>query len=176
MESKDIFLFSFIVFCIPCVAQSIFRKRDIVNFLSRPSYFNYEQLTRDLEKVSSENENLVKLHSIGKSVQNRSIWAVEITENVSERRLLKPMVKYVANMHGDETVGRQMLIYLLHYLLENYEKNSTISKLINETDIFLVPSMNPDGFESSQVSNAFHLYIVSVRYCLHNSYTQDEMY
>ena len=41
----------------------------------------------------------------------RQLWVVKIsTEN--QRSDLKPMVKYVANMHGNEVVGRELLIGL----------------------------------------------------------------
>ena len=59
------------------------------------------------------------------------------------------MFKYVGNMHGDETVGRQMLIYLAHYLLQNYGRKPRITRLVDNTEIFLVPTMNPDGFSKS---------------------------
>ena len=49
-------------------------------------------------------------------------------------------------MHGDETVGRQLLIYLAEYLLEQYGKNSRITQLVDNTEIYLMPTMNPDGF------------------------------
>ena len=39
----------------------------------------------------------------------RQLWVVKIsTEN--QRSDLKPMVKYVANMHGNEVVGRELLL------------------------------------------------------------------
>ena len=55
-------------------------------------------------------------------------------------------------MHGDETVGREILLKLITYLCENYKSNTTIGSLINNTDIFIMPSMNPDGFELNQVT------------------------
>lgn len=122
------------------------------DYLKNPSYLHYEELSNKLRDISEKHPDLVKLHSIGKSVKNRQIWAVEVSENVNSRSMGEPMIKYVANMHGDEAVGRQMLIYLLDYLLDNYGKDARISKLVNTTDIFLVPSMNPDGFENSKVS------------------------
>jgi len=74
---------------------------------------------------------------------------IKISKNVNKRDHLEPMFKYVANMHGDEAVGRQMLIYLAHYLLQNYGRNPRVTRLVNNTEIYLMPSMNPDGYEIS---------------------------
>ena len=56
------------------------------------------------------------------------------------------MVNYIGNIHGDETVGRQLILYLAQYLLHNYGTDTRITKLMDDTEIFLMPSSNPDGF------------------------------
>jgi len=44
-----------------------------------------------------------------------------VTLGVGEERVVgKPMFKWVANMHGNEAVGRQMVIFMTQYLLSNY--------------------------------------------------------
>ena len=54
-------------------------------------------------------------------------------------------------MHGDETVGRQLLIYLAEYLLQQYGRNPRITRIVDNTDIYLMPTMNPDGFANAKV-------------------------
>lgn len=131
------------------------------DFLNNPTYYNHEELTEFLKNVESTHPNLVKLHSVGKSVKGRDLWAVEISTDVrGERALLKPMFKYVANMHGDETVGYALSLYLILYLVHNYERRiDRIERLVNTTDIYIMPSMNPDGFANAQVSATEHLLI-----------------
>lgn len=116
----------------------------------KPRYTHYEELKELFASLEKDYPKLAKVHSIGKSVEGRELLALEISENVRERKLGEPMVKYVANMHGDEAVGRELLIYLSQYLLQNYGKNERVTRLVNNTDIFLMPSLNPDGFEKSE--------------------------
>ncbi|KAK3084508.1 hypothetical protein FSP39_014534 [Pinctada imbricata] len=63
------------------------------------------------------------------------------------------MFKYVGNVHGNEAIGRQILIYLIQYILENYETDKRIEKLVQETNIYIMPTMNPDGFEAARVGD-----------------------
>ncbi|XP_077299077.1 carboxypeptidase D svr [Arctopsyche grandis] len=114
------------------------------------TYISHNELGQLFKQLEKQYKNMVRLHSIGKSVQNRDLWAIEITKDVASRTPGKPMFKYIANMHGDETVGRQLMIYLAQYLLFNYNKDDRITRLVNNTDIFLMPSMNPDGFTASK--------------------------
>ena len=62
----------------------------------------------------------------------------------------EPKFKYVGNMHGNEVISRQILIYLIKYLVENYQKVDRVTKLVDSFDIFIMPSMNPDGFEAAE--------------------------
>ena len=148
-----------VILCLACESHVVPREAD-ESFLDTPEYHNYDELTTFFKQLQEEYPNLAKLHSVGRSVKNRELWAIEINRNVSDRALLTPMFKYVANMHGDEAIGRQLMIYLAQYLLANYGKDERVTKLVDTTDIFLMPSMNPDGYESSQVSSRYRKHLV----------------
>ncbi|XP_066602873.1 carboxypeptidase D-like [Prorops nasuta] len=141
---------SILLFCPSILAKQTIISTDFDDSFIVPRYTHYEDLKRLFASLTERYPNLARSFSIGKSVEGRELLVLEISENVKERKIGEPMVKYVANMHGDEAVGRELLVYLAQYLLHNYGKNERISKLINNTDIFLMPSMNPDGFEKSQ--------------------------
>ena len=47
------------------------------------------------------------------------------------------MVKYVANIHGDEAVSRELLLGLAQYLVWNYGSNHRVTQLLNNTEVKL---------------------------------------
>ncbi|CAD5210609.1 unnamed protein product [Bursaphelenchus xylophilus] len=108
---------------------------------------NYKEMTVWLNKYANKFPFITKLHSIGQSVQGRELWVLIIGTNPREHELLKPEFKYVGNMHGNEVVGREALLYLIHILCENYGKNDYLTRMVNTTRIHIMPSMNPDGYE-----------------------------
>lgn len=139
-------------------ALSTSRKRPSVSAVNADGidlshYYHYEDVLQLAKNLSSLYPKLVQYYSIGKSVLGRELLVLKISENVARRGECEPMVKYVANMHGDEAVGRALTVALARYLVLAYhEGDARVVKLLNTTEIHLMPSMNPDGFEMAQVS------------------------
>ncbi|CAK9820339.1 Carboxypeptidase M [Anthophora quadrimaculata] len=114
------------------------------------TYHNYDQMSRFLRTTSLRFQNLTALYSIGKSVKGRDLWVMVVSSSPYEHMIGKPDVKYVANIHGNEAVGRELMLHLIHYLVTNYGSDPYITWLLDNTRIHILPSMNPDGFEVSK--------------------------
>ncbi|XP_071039016.1 carboxypeptidase D [Parasteatoda tepidariorum] len=115
-------------------------------------YRHYEELKENLLKLEKDYKTLTSVYSIGQSVEKRELYVIRITSNVT---INKPMFKYVANIHGNEAVGRELLLNLAQYLLENYGKDERVTKIVDSIDIHLLPSANPDGFEFAREGDCF---------------------
>ncbi|MED6254122.1 hypothetical protein ATANTOWER_016691 [Ataeniobius toweri] len=113
-------------------------------------YYNYVDLTNRLQSLAQSYSHIASLSSIGRSVEGRELWVMRISVEPDKDTPGKPKFKYVGNMHGDETVSRQVLVYLVEYLLTKYGEEARITELVSSTDIYIMPSMNPDGFEKSK--------------------------
>ncbi|TRY63066.1 hypothetical protein TCAL_03885 [Tigriopus californicus] len=121
-------------------------------FLRPPEfkYHHYDDLKAFLSFYAHHYSNISRLYSIGQSVEGRELWVIEISDLPGQHERLEPEFKYVGNMHGNEAVGREMLLNLVQYLLEGYGRNKRITHLIDSTRIHILPSMNPDGFETGR--------------------------
>jgi len=110
------------------------------------SYHSHEELTRDLQKYADAYPAITQLISIGKSVQNRPIWALKISDNPKTQED-EPELRYIGMMHGDEPVGMENTLRFATMLLEGYGDDSRLTQLVDTTEIWIVPNMNPDGLE-----------------------------
>ncbi|XP_030245291.1 carboxypeptidase D isoform X2 [Drosophila navojoa] len=126
-------------------------KQQYDGFLTPTEYkhHNFVAMESYLRNLSASYPTLTRLYSIGKSVENRDLWVMEISTTPGKHVPGVPEFKYVANMHGNEVVGKEMLLLLTKYLLERYGNDDRVTRLVNGTRMHFLYSMNPDGYEVS---------------------------
>ena len=112
-------------------------------------HHNHSALTQLMSSYATNFSHITRLYSIGRSVEGRELWVIEITDQPGVHEPGEPEFKYVANMHGNEVTGRETLLYLMQYLCEQYAVNGTVKELVDSTRIHLLPTMNPDGYASA---------------------------
>ncbi|CAF3445820.1 unnamed protein product [Rotaria socialis] len=113
------------------------------------NHHNTEQMFDVLDRVHAKCPEITYIYDLPlKSVEKRPLRVIVFSDNPKHHESLEPEFKYVGNMHGNEIVGRELLLQLAEYLCEEYKNgNQAIQKLVDNTRIHLMPSMNPDGWE-----------------------------
>jgi len=114
-------------------------------------YHHYTELNELLNTWAKDYPKIAQLFSVGKSYSGKELLVMRLTsplpdnnvDNYDEFQLLKPKFKWIANMHGDETIGREIMIALIYYLLLNSKTDSRINRPLSTTDIYIMPTMNP---------------------------------
>lgn len=112
------------------------------NFDLYPSYDVYLQM---MERFAEEHPDICKLIEIGKSVENRKLLAVKISDNVDDEEYFEPEFLYSSTIHGDELCGFNLMLRLINDLLTNYGSDSYLTWLVNNVQIYINPLANPDG-------------------------------
>ncbi|KAM4586418.1 putative carboxypeptidase X1 [Fundulus diaphanus] len=118
--------------------------KDKLNF----KHHNYKEMRKLMKSVHDECPDITRIYSIGKSYKDLKLYVMEISDNPGKHELGEPEFRYVAGMHGNEVLGRELLLNLMQYMCQEYKRgNQRIVRLVKETRIHLLPSMNPDGYE-----------------------------
>lgn len=123
------------------------------SIFDRGFYHTYDQVYDVLDSFATDYPDICRLDTIGYSVQNRAIWAMRVTDNpqIEEH---EPEIRLPANMHGDEHIGTEITLYFLRYLLTNYVTDTQARALVDSNEIWVLPTINPDGKVANTRRNA----------------------
>jgi carboxypeptidase T len=108
-------------------------------------YFTYAEMISEMQALAAAYPTLVSMYSIGKSEEDRDIWGVKISDNVSNDES-EPEVLFTGIQHAREAIGGTSLIFFMEYLCENYATDSKVRALVNSREIFVIPCVNVDGY------------------------------
>ncbi|XP_056628191.1 inactive carboxypeptidase-like protein X2 isoform X1 [Triplophysa dalaica] len=113
-------------------------------------HHSYKEMRQLMKVVNEMCPNITRIYKIGRSFTGLKLYAIEISDNPGEHEQGEPEFRYTAGSHGNEVLGRELLLLLMQFMcLEYLSGNPRIRHLVHETRIHLLPSVNPDGFEKA---------------------------
>jgi len=112
-------------------------------------HHNNTELAAILQQVHNKCPDISRLYTLSEpSVRGVPLYVLEFSDKPGHHELTEPEMKYVANMHGNEVLGRELLLHLADHICSAYlAGDKEMTALVHSTRIHLLPSMNPDGWK-----------------------------
>lgn len=118
-------------------------------------YPNHAEIGQILADFATANPTRARTFQYGTSIQGRALWGLVISDDVTNSEA-EPEVRLSSSMHGDEVTGMVLLLDFANYLLANYgvAGREDVTNLVDNYEIHIIPSYNPDGTYLAQRGNA----------------------
>ncbi|NCA85271.1 MAG: hypothetical protein EOM83_06815 [Clostridia bacterium] len=121
---------------------------------SMGGFCTYSEMLAHLDNMHAQYPELISARESlpGTTIEGREIFWLRISDNpgVDEP---EPEVFYNALIHAREPVSMQQMLYYMYFLLENYYTDTAIRSLVDNTEMYFVPCINPDGYIHNQNTN-----------------------
>ncbi len=132
---------------------------DNFNLGSMGGYLTYQEMLDELDEMQSLYPNLITQkenistfltngevdNSTSPPIGGNGIKWVKISDNPNSNEA-EPQILYTAIHHAREPAGLSQLIFYMWYLLENYDSDPEIQSILDNTELYFVPVINPDGY------------------------------
>ena len=122
---------------------------------SMGGFFTLAEMTAILDSMAMLYPNIITVKqpiSTIQSIEGRNLWYVKISDNPNTDEP-EPEVLYTSVHHAREPQSMSQLIFYMWYLLENYANNAEIKSIVDNTEQFFIPCVNPDGYVYNQTNS-----------------------
>lgn len=129
------------------------------NFYQNSSYagfYKYQDMLDALDEMAAQYPNLITVKapiSTFLTHEGRPIYHVKISDNPGTDEGSETKVLYTAIHHAREPLSMSQLIFYMWYILQNYSNNEEIQYLVDNTELYFVPCLNPDGYLHNEAND-----------------------
>ena len=125
------------------------------NLGSMGGYLTYPQMLQELDDMRTQYPNLISAKAnVGAFLtsEGRALQWVKITNNPDQINS-RPQVLYTGVHHAREPISLSENIFYMWYLLENYATNDEVKDIVDNTELYFIPVVNPDGYIYNYTTN-----------------------
>lgn len=109
------------------------------------AFHDYKETMDELDLLAKNNPELVTRIAIGKSLEGRELMGVRISSNPTADSL--PSAIFIGCHHAREHLSVEVPLMIAKHLVENYARSERIKKILDSTELYVIPMLNPDGAE-----------------------------
>jgi len=116
-------------------------------------YRTYAQVCSVMVELARTHPGICRLDTLGFSVQNRAILMMRVSDypQVEEH---EPEFRIIGAHHGHEKISTEVVLSFLQYVCESYDTSSAVRRLVDSTELWVIPILNVDGHVANQRLNA----------------------
>ena len=118
----------------------------------RSEFYTYQQMKEELNQFEVRYPNLVSVHKLAKTQGGRDILLLEIGKKDIENS--KPSMLAVFGQHADEHETANMAMGFAKKLLESYGTDNTLTSMLDNSTVYIIPMANPDGIDYDLTSDS----------------------
>lgn len=104
-----------------------------------------------MEEMVALRPDLAMTATFGGTLEGRVIRGIRVVNEVSIERVQLPIIVVTGGINARDWIGIMGAINLIHELVEHYDD---YRPLVDDIEWFIVPVVNPDGFEFSRLNPA----------------------
>jgi carboxypeptidase T len=111
-------------------------------------FHSYGEAESDLFLLEQTYPAIAKVYDVGDSLEGRNLYAVKLSDNV-ETEENEAKVLFLGCHHAREWIAVDVPLMIAQHLAANYASDSQIRSLLDQSEVWILPVVNPDGLEYS---------------------------
>ena len=138
-----------------CDARTAYAPPTAFRLGSMGGYCTYDEILQKLDSMQQQWPNLITIKQpTGPlvSVEGNPIYWVKISDNPTVDEP-EPEILYNGVHHAREPMSVSQMLYYMYYLLQNYATNPEVRAIVDNTEQYFVPCLNPDGYVYNEATN-----------------------